>query len=86
MHCHEKILLHILIDIRNNINNRGSKEKQVYQYPKIGDKIFFQNRYHDIRERVGRDGKPFLIITREITYTNQDKALLCITRQSSIRR
>ena len=65
--------------------NAGN-EIEVYQYPKIGDKIFFQNRYHDIRERVGRDGKAFLIITREITYTNQDKALLCITRQSSIRR
>jgi len=65
--------------------NAGN-EIEVYQYPKIGDKIFFQNRYHDIRERVGREGRAFLIITREITYTNQDKALLCITRQSSIRR
>ena len=65
--------------------NAGN-EIEIYQYPNIGDVIFFQNRYQDIRERVGRDGKPFLIITREITYTNQDKALLCITRQSSIRR
>ena len=65
--------------------NAGN-EIEIYQYPNIGDVIFFQNRYHDIRERVGRDGKAFLIITREITYTNQDKALLCITRQSSIRR
>jgi hypothetical protein len=65
--------------------NAGN-EIEIYQYPNIGDVISFQNRYHDIRERVGRDGKPFLIITREITYTNQDKALLCITRQSSIRR
>ena len=65
--------------------NAGN-EIEVYQYPNIGDKIYFQNRYQDIRERVGRDGKPFLIITREVTYTNQDKALLCITRQSSIRR
>ena len=45
-----------------------------------------RNRYSDIRERVGRDGQPFLIITREVTYTNQTGALLCITRQSSIRR
>ena len=65
--------------------NAGN-EIEVYQYPNIGDVIYFQNRYHDIRERVGRDGKAFLIITREITYTNQNKDLLCITRQSSIRR
>ena len=65
--------------------NAGN-EIEVYQYPNIGDTIFFQNKYHDIRERVGRDGKAFLIITREIKYTNQDGALLCITRQSSIRR
>ena len=65
--------------------NAGN-EIEIFQYPSIGDIIFFQNRYHDIRERVGRDGKAFLIITREVTYTNQDKDLLCITRQSSIRR
>ena len=65
--------------------NAGN-EIEVYQYPKIGDTIFFRNRYSDIRERVGRDGKAFLIITREVTFTNQDQALLCITRQSSIRR
>ena len=65
--------------------NAGN-EIEIYQYPSIGDVIFFQNRYHDIRERVGRDGKAFLIITREITYTNQKQELLCITRQSSIRR
>jgi hypothetical protein len=65
--------------------NAGN-ELEIYKYPSIGDKIFFQNRYSDIRERVGRDGRPFLIITRETTYKNQDAALLCITRASSIRR
>ncbi|MBM10928.1 MAG: hypothetical protein CL759_02485 [Chloroflexi bacterium] len=65
--------------------NAGN-EIEVYQYPSIGDTIYFQNRYHDIRERVGRDGKAFLIITREVTFTNQKDELLCITRQSSIRR
>ncbi len=54
--------------------------------PSIGDKIFFQHRYSDIRERVGRDGKPFLIVTNETTYTNQNNEVLCITRASSIRR
>ena len=66
----------------NQLNN----ELELYQYPSIGDKIKFQNRYSDIRERVGRDGKPFLIITRETTYWNQGDEVLCITRASTIRR
>ena len=65
--------------------NAGN-ELEIYQYPSIGDKVFFQNKYSDIRERVGRDGRAFLIITRETTYKNQDGDLLCITRASTIRR
>ena len=65
--------------------NAGN-EVEVYKYPSIGDKIYFQNKYADIRERVGRDGQPFLIITSETTYKNQNEDLLCITRASSIRR
>jgi len=65
--------------------NAGN-ELEIYQYPSIGDKVYFQNRYSDIRERVGRDGKPFLIITTETTYKNQKGDLLCITRASTIRR
>ncbi len=65
--------------------NAGN-ELEIYKYPGIGDKIFFQNRYSDIRERSGRDGRAFLIITVETSFTNQDGDLLCITRQSSIRR
>ena len=65
--------------------NAGN-ELEIYQYPSIGDKIFFQNKYSDIRERVGRDGKAFLIITRETTFKNQTGNILCITRASTIRR
>ena len=65
--------------------NAGN-ELEIYKYPSIGDKIFFQHRYSDIRERVGRDGKPFLIVTNETTYKNQKDEVLCITRASSIRR
>ncbi len=65
--------------------NAGN-ELEIYRYPSIGDKVFFQNSYSDIRERVGRDGKPFLIITRETKYWNQKDDLLCITRASTIRR
>ena len=65
--------------------NAGN-ELEIYQYPSVGDKVYFQNRYSDIRERVDRDGKPFLIITTETTYKNQDGDLLCITRASTILR
>ena len=65
--------------------NAGN-ELEIYKYPSIGDKVFFQNKYSDIRERVGRDGKPFLIITRETKYWNQQDEVLCITRASTIRR
>ena len=65
--------------------NAGN-ELELYKYPSIGDKIFFQNKYADIRERAGRDGQPFLIITAETTYKNQNGDLLCVTRASSIRR
>ena len=65
--------------------NAGN-ELEIYKYPSIGDKVFFQHKYSDIRERVGRDGKAFLIITRETTYKNQKEEVLCITRASTIRR
>ena len=65
--------------------NAGN-ELEVYKYPSIGDEVRFQHKYSDIRERVGRDGKPFLIITQETSYWNQKEELLCITRASLIRR
>ena len=65
--------------------NAGN-ELEIYKYPAIGDKLFFQNRYSDIRERAGREGQRFLIITTETTFKNQNGDLLCITRASTIRR
>ena len=65
--------------------NAGN-EMEVYKYPSIGDKIYYQHRYSDVQERAGRDGKPFLIVTQETTYKNQRGELLCITRLSTIRR
>ena len=67
------------------ILNAGN-ELEIYRYPSIGDKISFQNKYADIRERVGRDGNPFLIVVTETTFRNQRGELLCITRASIIRR
>ena len=65
--------------------NAGN-EIEVLQYPKLGDRIFAQSRYADIKERVGKDGSRMLIVTIETVYTNQKDEVLCILRASSIRR
>jgi acyl dehydratase len=67
------------------ILNAGN-EIELRQYPKLGDRIFSQARYSDIRERVGKDGSRMLIVTTETTYTNQNNEVLCILRASQIRR
>lgn len=67
------------------ILNAGN-EIELRQYPKLGDRIFSQARYSDIRERVGKDGARMLIVTTETTYTNQNGEVLCILRASQIRR
>ena len=64
----------------------GGNELELYEYPSIGDRIKFQHRYSDIRERVGREGNAFLLITRETKFYNQDDHLLCVTRATTIRR
>ena len=68
----------------NRILNAGN-EIEVYKYPTLGDRIFSQAKYADIAGRVGKDGKPFLIVTTEIAYTDQDGEELCIIRQSRFR-
>lgn len=67
------------------ILNAGN-EIELRQYPKLGDRIFSQARYADIRERVAKDGARMLIVTTETTYTNQNGEVLCILRASQIRR
>ncbi len=59
---------------------------ELRQYPKLGDRIFSQAKYADIRERVAKDGARMLIVTTETVYTNQDGEVLCILRASGIRR
>jgi hypothetical protein len=65
--------------------NAGN-EIEVRQYPKLGDRIFSQAKYSDIKERVAKDGARMLIVTTETVYTNQNGEVLCILRASSIRR
>ena len=68
------------------ILNAGN-EIELRQYPKLGDRVFSQAKYADIRERVGKDdGASMLIVTTETVYTNQNGEVLCILRASQIRR
>ena len=64
----------------------GGNEIELRQYPKLGDRIFSQAKYHSIKENVGKDGTHFLVVTTENVYTNQDGEVLCILRYSLIRR
>ncbi len=67
------------------ILNAGN-EIELRQYPKLGDRVFSQAKYADIRERVGKDGSRMLIVTTENIFTNQNGEVLCILRASQIRR
>jgi hypothetical protein len=67
------------------ILNAGN-EIELYKYPTLGDRIFSQAKYADIKERVTKDGTRMLIVTTETAYTDQDGKLLCVLRASSIRR
>ncbi len=67
------------------ILNAGN-EIELRQYPKLGDHIFSQAKYADVKGRVTKDGTPMLVVTVETTYTNQDGDVLCILSASSIRR
>ena len=67
------------------ILNAGN-EIELRQYPKLGDRVFSQAKYADIKERVGKDGSRMLIVTTETVYTNQNDEVLCILRASGIRR
>ena len=55
-------------------------EVEVYRYPKLGDRIFYQSKYADIQEKRDRTGKAFLLITRETRYWNQNNETICIVR------
>jgi N-terminal half of MaoC dehydratase len=67
------------------ILNAGN-EIELIQYPRLGDRIYSQARYKDIKGHVSKDGTPMLVITTETTYTNQDGDVLCVLRASTIRR
>ena len=65
--------------------NAGN-EIELRRYPRLGDRIFSQAKYADIKGRVTSDGTEMLITTTETVFTNQDGEVLCIMRQSGILR
>jgi hypothetical protein len=67
------------------ILNAGN-EIEVYRYPSLGDRIFAQSKYVDVTSRVAKDGTAMLVVVVETTYSNQDDAVLCVMRHSTIRR
>ena len=71
-------------DLKRILN--AGNEIELFKYPTLGDRIYSQAKYADIKERVGREGNSMLIVTTETTYTNQHGEVLCILRASGIRR
>jgi hypothetical protein len=67
-------------------NLNAGNDLEVFKYPSLGDKIYFQASWKNIVEHVGKDGSPFLVVTRETKFWNQKGEVLCITRGSNIRR
>lgn len=65
---------------------QGGLEVEIYQYPKLGDRISYQRRYADIQERTGGDGRPILVTKTETTYWNQNNEVLCKLISTGIRR
>ena len=55
-------------------------------YPKLGDHIYSQAKYSEIKGRVTKDGTAMLVVTTQTTYTNQNGDVLCVLRASTIRR
>jgi acyl dehydratase len=63
----------------------GGNEVELYQLPKLGDHLTARSKYVDIYEKTGRSGTMVFIVI-ETRYTNQDGALLMISRVTLIRR
>ncbi|GAB4337923.1 MAG: hypothetical protein Kow0010_26140 [Dehalococcoidia bacterium] len=51
----------------------------------IGDTVTATTRFVDVEEKQGRSG-PFVLMTNETTYTNQDGTVVAKSRQLSIAR
>jgi hypothetical protein len=59
---------------------------EVFRFPKVGDKIFYQTRYKDIQEKIGRRGETFLLVTMETRFWNQNNETICIFQATGAER
>ena len=64
----------------------GGDEFELFRYAKLGDRIFYQRRYVNIEEKVGRSEEPFLLVTFETRYWNQDNETILVHREIDIYR
>ena len=64
----------------------GGDEFELFRYAKLGDGIFYQKRYVDIQEKFGRNREPFLVVTWETRYWNQDDETILVHREIDIYR
>lgn len=67
---------------RSQLNT--GEEVELYRYPRIGDKIFYQSRYSGIFERRSRSGRLALMVITETRYWNQDDETIMILRTTGL--
>ena len=67
---------------RSQLN--AGDEVELYRYPRLGDRIFYQTRYSGIQERRSRSGRPMLMVITETRYWNQDEATIMILRTTGM--
>jgi hypothetical protein len=80
----------LLYEVRQVTGTRshlhGGDEIEIYRYPEIGDKVFYQSKVADLQETVDKNGRHAVIITRETRYWNQKDETLCVIRVIGIER
>jgi N-terminal half of MaoC dehydratase len=64
----------------------GGDEFELFRYAQLGDHIFYQKRYVDIQEKFGRSKEPFLVVTWETRYWNQNNETILVHREIDIYR
>ena len=63
----------------------AGNEVEIFRYPRLGDRIFQQSKYLDIQEKMGSSG-PFLLVTSEKRFWDQNDELIYIERHLGIMR
>jgi hypothetical protein len=64
----------------------GGDEFELFRYARLGDRIFFNRRYVNIEEKFGRSNEPFLLVTWETRYWNQDDETILVHREIDVYR